>query len=168
MDPFALQVGNLLVGNERGAAGLEMAMVGPTLLACEDILVCICGADLGPHIEGTVAPSWKSVLIPAGAELRFHGAARGAWAYLCVAGGIDVPLVLGSRSTCSSAAFGGLEGRALQAGDILRAGAASAGGADAGARAGRWLRLDAVPPLGSRVVARAVPGPQDDLFTKVK
>jgi len=159
VDDFSLQVGNILVGNSRGAAGLEMAQSGPKLRAASDAVVALCGADLGATIDGTPAPRWKSFAVRAGQVLSFTGARGGAWGYLCVAGGFAVPLVLGSRSTCLRGGFGGFDGRALRPGDVLAAGALPRS-----ARAGRFLRPSDVPVHGTHAVVRAVPGPQADRF----
>jgi antagonist of KipI len=159
VDGFSLQVGNLLVGNPRGAAGLEMALCGPTLRVTADTLIAVCGADLGASLDGEPVPRWKSVAVRAGQALAFGGARSGAWAYLCVAGGIEVPPVLGSRSTCLRGGFGGLAGRALGSGDLLEAGQPSRS-----ARAGRSLRPSDVPSYGTRAGVRALPGPQADRF----
>lgn len=159
VDDFSLQVGNLLVGNPRGAAGLEMALSGPRLRATSDVVIALCGADLGATIDGTPAPSWKSIAVRAGQALSFAQSRAGAWGYLCIAGGIEVPAVLGSRSTCLRGSFGGFHGRALRTGDVLAAGAATGA-----ARAGRFLRSSDVPVYGTHAVVSAVPGPQADRF----
>jgi antagonist of KipI len=158
-DDFSLQVGNLLVGNPRGAACLEMALRGPTLHVSADTLIAVCGADLGASLDGEPVPRWKSFAVRAGQMLSFAGARAGAWGYLCVAGGIAVPLVLGSRSTYLRGSFGGFAGRALRAGDVLEAGEPSPC-----ARAGRSLRPPDMPAYGERAGVRALPGPQADRF----
>lgn len=122
MDTAALRIANLLVGNDESAAGLELTLVGPTLRFEGDALLAICGGDLTPCIDGRPAPAWRPVGARSGATLSFAGAASGCRAYLAVAGGIDVPIVLGSRSTCLRAGFGGLDGRPLRDGDLLPVG----------------------------------------------
>ncbi len=159
MDAFSLQVGNLLVGNPRGAACLEMALGGPTLRATADGLIAVCGADLGASLDGEPVPRWKSVVVRAGQVLRCGGARAGAWGYLCVAGGIEVPPILGSRSTCLRGGFGGFAGRALRSGDVLLAGDPSKR-----ARAGRSLRPSDEPAYGTHAGVRALAGPQADRF----
>ncbi len=119
MDPLALRVANGLVGNEPGDAGLEATLVGPSLRFAVDTLIAICGGDLSPRVNEAVVPNWRPVWIRSGSELRFGGAAAGCRAYIAVAGGFDVPKVLGSRGTYFQARFGGLDGRPLQAGDRL-------------------------------------------------
>ena len=123
MDRFALISGNLLVGNPEGAAALELVFLGPELHFTQDALVAVTGADLPPKLDGSPLRIWESFQVRAGQVLSFDFLKRGARAYLCVAGGIDVPVVLGSRSTYALGALGGHEGRALRAGDILPVGA---------------------------------------------
>ena len=114
IDGFALQVANLLVGNARSEAGVEIAMGGLALRALRETVVAICGADLHATLDGEAAPLWKSFAVRGGQELTWDRPARGAWAYLAVAGGIDVPTVMGSKSTYLRANVGGLCGRALR------------------------------------------------------
>ena len=158
MDRFALEIGNILLGNERGAAALEIALRGPTLRVLRDLSLCVCGADLGATLAGAAVPLWKAVRARQGDEISFTAQQRGVWAYLCVQGGIDVPMVLGSRSTYLRAGLGGMEGRALKIGDVVRAFSSSVGSPDL------TLPPGMTPALGSRVEVRAVPGPQDSLF----
>jgi antagonist of KipI len=124
-----------------------------------DTLIAVCGADLGASLDGKPVPRWKSLAVRAGQVLAFGGARAGAWAYLCVAGGIEVPLVLGSRSTFLRGGFGGFAGRALRSGDVLATGEPSRG-----ARSGRSLRPSDEPVYETRAGVRALPGPQADRF----
>lgn len=127
MDRFALEAANLLVGNERGMAALEMTLTGATLEFHEDALVALCGAEMDARAEdGPPLPGWRPVLVRSGTVLRFGRALRGARACLAVAGGIAVPAVLGSRSTHVPSRLGGFAGRALQPGDRLQAGTPTA------------------------------------------
>jgi len=114
MDPVALSLANALVGNEAGEAALEITVIGPELAFEEDTLVAVCGAEF----KGSF-PHNRPVLARAGSRFNVGRAVRGARAYLAVAGGFDVPAVLGSRSTYLPGRFGGLEGRALKHGDAL-------------------------------------------------
>ncbi len=122
MDRFALRAANLLVGNDERAAALEIVFMGPALRFTADALVAVTGAELPPKLDGDPRPTWTSLAVRAGQTLSFDYLRRGARAYLAVAGGIDVPLVLGSRSTYALGALGGHEGRALKAGDVLSLG----------------------------------------------
>ncbi|HLX01322.1 MAG TPA: allophanate hydrolase, partial [Trinickia sp.] len=119
LDTLALEVGNRLVGNRPQAAALEVTM-GPTVLRfARATRVAITGTEFGSTLDGKPVYSWWSLPVKAGQELILHAAKRGMRAYVCVAGGIDVLPMLGSRSTDLGARFGGLGGRALKDGDRL-------------------------------------------------
>jgi antagonist of KipI len=128
-DPWSRAVANLLVGNQPGDAVLEMTLVGPTLAvrAASGVTIGLAGADLGARIrEGRRLAPGRSHRLAAGDVLEFpgtglNGTAAGSRAYLALPGGVDAPIVLGSRSTCLAAGFGGLDGRALHAGDTVAA-----------------------------------------------
>ena len=125
MDQYALRAANLLVGNDEGSAVLEAVFMGPELEFSEDAVVAVTGAELPPRVDGELRESWTALQVEAGQTLSFDYLRSGARAYIAVAGGIDVPVVLGSRSTYTLGALGGLDGRNLQAGDELRIAAAS-------------------------------------------
>ena len=116
MDAFALRVANLIVGNEGDAAGLEFAFGGPRLKFSAEALVAVCGGEFGS------VPAWRLVRVSAGGELSLEKCRLGCRGYLAVAGGFDVPVVLGGRGTDLRGGFGGHEGRALRAGDVLKVG----------------------------------------------
>ena len=120
-DPWSLAIANLLVGGEPDAAALEMTLVGPTLVARRSTIVGLAGADLGGRVGGRRLAPGRSHRIEAGETIEFPGdASEGrARAYLALPGGIDVPEVLGSRSTCLAAGFGGIDGRPLRTGDVV-------------------------------------------------
>ena len=160
MDLFAHSVANLLVGNARAAAALELTFVGPCLRFLADAVVGIAGADLQPKLDGVLMPSWCAFAAPQGAVLHFAGARDGARAYLAVAGGIDVSVVLGSRSTFTRGALGGFAGRALQHGDRIRVAAGAVEHVQ-----GRAIPAQAVPTYGHDHVVRVVLGPQHEAFT---
>jgi antagonist of KipI len=117
MDPIALRIANLLVGNAESAAGLEVTLVGPKLRFHKDLLISICGGNLSPSIAGKAIPLWRPIWVRGGSTLDFGRSAKGCRAYISVAGGIDVPEVLGSQSTYLRARLGGFSGRALKEGD---------------------------------------------------
>ena len=152
MDRLALRAANLLVGNDEGAACLEAVFMGPQIEFTSDALVAITGAELPPKIDGEPRPTWTSFAVKAGETLSFDFLRAGARGYIAVAGGIDVPVVLGSRSTYAIGALGGIDGRAIQAGDELPVGAASAG------EAGKAVPEDLRRGPGSSVELRVVPG----------
>lgn len=126
MDRLALKVANRLVGNPDDAAALEVTLKGPRIEFDRDCLIAICGGELAPKIADVSIPGWRALVVRAGAELYFGAPRWGSRAYIAVAGGIDVPEVLGSRSTYLRAGLGGFEGRPLRAGDELSLGEASA------------------------------------------
>jgi biotin-dependent carboxylase-like uncharacterized protein len=125
MDRFSLRAANMLVGNDEGAAVLEVVFLGPELEFTSDALVAVAGADLPPKVDGEARDGWSSFAVKAGQVLSFDYLKGGARAYIAVSGGIDTPVALGSRSTYTLGALGGLEGRNLQAGDTLLVGAAA-------------------------------------------
>ncbi len=126
LDPFALAAANQLVGNPPGAAGVEITAGGADLRIQRTATIALAGADLGASLDGRPIPLWTAVRVDAGATLRLAGRRQdwGGRAYLAAAGGVDVPPVLGSRSTDLAGGFGGLDGRALRAGDLLPLGSA--------------------------------------------
>src|SRR5690606_37894103 len=107
MDLPALQMANLLVGNARNAAALEVTLLGPTLLLEDDVILCVTGADLDATLDQQPIPLARAVHAHAGSRLAFGGRRAGCRAYVAFAGGIDVPPVLGSRSTDVRGAIGG-------------------------------------------------------------
>ena len=123
MDHRAFRLGNRLLGNDEGAAGLEMTVTGPTLRFDRDSVIVLTGADLGATLDGEAVPTWTPTAVPAGGTLTL-GAVTGAGVrgYLLVRGGLDVPAYLGSRSTFTLGQFGGHGGRTLAAGDVLHLG----------------------------------------------
>src|SRR5437588_3323386 len=119
MDRFALRAANLLVGNDENDSVMEATFLGPELRFTADALVAVTGAELPPKVGGSPRPTWTSFAMKTGEILNFDFLKQGARAYIAVAGGIDVPVVLGSRSTYALGALGGFEGRPLRAGDVL-------------------------------------------------
>lgn len=128
MDQLSHELANRLVGNPATAATLEMTLTGDELEWPDGGRIAVTGAEMAPMISvGDSAeeclPMHRPVSIPAGARIRFQAARRGCRTYLAVAGGVEVPLVMGSRSTYLRACVGGFFGRPLQAGDMLPIGA---------------------------------------------
>lgn len=162
LDQFALRVGNLLVGNEESDAGLEATFLGPTLRFHFNATIAIAGGDLSPVLDGRPIPRWRSLSIPGGSTLSFTGPRDGIRSYVCVRGGIDVPIVMGSRSTFTRSQFGGFHGRALAAGNMLPVADRDS---DVVQPVGRSLASHAVPRYGHHQTLRVTMGPQDDAFT---
>jgi antagonist of KipI len=175
-DPVALAAANLLVGNSPDAAGLELTLKGPRLenTGEEALAIALVGADFEATIvagsrEEPVAPGSRSTLAP-GQFLASRFARDGVRAWLAIEGGVDVPLVLGSRSTLTGADSGGLEGRPLRRGDLLTIGPAARDrgtidDARAAAGARQWLDRHRTGARAGQTVLRILPGPQSDQFT---
>ena len=153
MDQFALRAANLLVGNDEGAAVLEAVFMGPELEFTGDAVVAVTGAELPPRVDGELRETWTSFRVRAGQVLSFDYLRSGARAYIAVGGGIDVPLVLGSRSTYALGALGGVDGRNVQAGDEILAGTACRPD-----RVGRSLPASLRRVPGASVELRVMPG----------
>jgi biotin-dependent carboxylase-like uncharacterized protein len=126
MDRFSLSVANWLVGNPEDTAVLEATFLGPELEFTSDATVAVAGAELPPKVDGEPRATWTSFHVKRGQTLAFDFLKSGARAYVAVSGGIDVPVVLGSRSTYTLGALGGFQGRKLFAGDELALGAGAA------------------------------------------
>jgi biotin-dependent carboxylase-like uncharacterized protein len=122
LDRRALILGNRLLGNDPGEAGLEITLIGPELVATGPAVVALTGADLGARLNDEPFPRWRPAAVAEDDVIWFEpgaGDGRGARAYLCVAGGFAIEPVLGSRSTDLTGQFGGIEGRPLVVDDVL-------------------------------------------------
>jgi antagonist of KipI len=123
LDVFALRVANLLVGNDELAAGLEITFGGLQLQFADERIVAWCGGDFDVQIESRSLPAGHATRLQACEELKFGRPQIGCRSWLAISGGVDVPIVLGSRSTDLRANFGGFRGRILRDGDVLQLGA---------------------------------------------
>ncbi len=160
LDDKAYTYGNALLGNLDGEACLEMTVKGVAIQFAGTGAIAITGADMVPHINGAVAPVNQRIEIADGDVLELGFAGKGLRAYLCVEGGIDVPLVYGSRSTNLKCGFGGFHGRKLQDGDVLSTCPV------AEYRRKAWgLPQEYQLPQDGDMTIRVIPGPQDDMFT---
>lgn len=119
MDAASHRIANALVGNGEESATLEMALSGPEIRFERSALAALFGARFDASLDGVRFPLARPVRVPAGARLRVGRAGEGCFGYLAVAGGIDVPSVLGSRSTYLPGGFGGLDGRLVGSGEAL-------------------------------------------------
>lgn len=151
MDRFATRIANLLVGNEPGAAVLEATFLGPELEFTAPAVIAVTGGELPPKVNGEERPTWESFAVKAGDRLSFGYLKSGARAYIAISGGIDVPVVLGSRTTYVLGALGGFEGRVLKAGDELPVG-------DGAGRAGLSLPETLRRPVVAPAELRMLPG----------
>lgn len=160
LDPLSLRLANALVGNAPDVAGLELRLMGPHLrLRGGPARLALCGSATPIEIIApapSLIPPGQSVLLPEGAELRIGPLRDSACACLAVAGGFDLPPVFGSLSTYVTAGLGGLEGRALRAGDLLPLAGSAPQGPD--------LMLPRAFDAGTGPI-RVVLGPQDGHFT---
>ncbi len=160
LDEPALRAANRALGNDEAAAGLECTIAGPTLRFLRTTRFAITGADLAPHLDRSDIGRWPvplgpPVLAREGQTLSFEGRRCGCRAYVAFEGGLDVPVVVASRSTDLTTGFGGHAGRALRAGDVLGSLAPSQKRSEATTRNA---------PLAAEVTARVVLGPQSDHF----
>jgi antagonist of KipI len=163
MDRRSYTLANRLVGNQDHAAALELTLKGPELLFEHDSIVAVTGADLTPSVSGIGIPLWTSVLMKAGSRLTFATRRAGARCYLAIAGGIDVPVVLGSRSTHLASQTGGVKGRTLAQGDVLVSGTPVP---HQRATIGRSVPEQLRPVYSTGATLRLVPGPQHSSFSE--
>ena len=152
MDRLALRTANLLVGNNEGAACLEAVFIGPQLEFTRDTYIAVTGGEMPIKIDGEERPSWSAIAVKAGQVLSFGFLKTGARIYISVAGGIDVPLALGSRSTYPIGALGGFKGRAIAKDDELPIGTAGH------VNEGRYLQEALRRRPGKSAELRVLPG----------
>jgi urea carboxylase len=163
MDGWALRLGNRVVGNPEGAAGIEMTMRGMTLVFREPTTIALAGADMGARLDGQRVPRYAPLDVESGQRLELGSVeGPGARAYLCVRNGLRVPAYLGSSATFTLGRFGGHAGRALAPGDVLKV--AWAGAVDVA----RPLSASFWPTLTKDWEIGVMPGPQGapDFFTE--
>ncbi|MDQ0302639.1 biotin-dependent carboxyltransferase family protein [Ancylobacter polymorphus] len=163
LDSMALRLANALVGNATGAAALEIRLLGPAFeVSGGPLRMALAGASADTEVtiggETQRYGAWRAIDVPEGARVRIGALAGSGCAVLAFAGGIDVPPVLGSRSTDLKGGFGGHEGRSLAAGDRLNLSNVR--------DLGPCLALPSPPVAETEVTLRAVPGPQADAFTE--
>ena len=160
MDISSLRLANLLVQNDEGQACLEITFIGLRLLAIRDLTIAITGGNLLPKVDGSLLPLWQTVSVRKNSEISFTGVRDGIRSYLAIAGGIQVPEIMGSKSTYIRGGIGGLEGRPLRKGDRLRI----------GPRHRRIplykIKQDLIPHYGREWKIRVIMGPQEDYFSK--
>jgi urea carboxylase len=157
MDSWSFRLANLLVGNDAGAAGLEVQYMGPTLKFQRDGVIAITGADMQPKLDGQPVPLWESVAVKAGQTLVLTSSKVGVRSYIAIAGGVDTPPWLGSRSTFHKAGVGGMQGRALQKGQVVPV-------AKGKGTPGRKAKADCRPTFATDKIwtIEVVAGPNDD------
>ncbi|MBT2637645.1 biotin-dependent carboxyltransferase family protein [Bacillus sp. ISL-39] len=160
MDSYSMQMANLLVGNPLGEGVLEAAVLGPSLEALTDASIAICGGDLEPMVNSSKVPMWKCFALKKGDILSFKTVINGARAYISFAGGIDVPLVLGSKSTFINGKLGGFKGRALESGDLVYG--------KPFVRKNRFVHKNLIPEYPREIEIRVIIGPHQDKFSQTE
>jgi antagonist of KipI len=160
MDDFSLQLANMLVKNDHNDACLEITMLGPELEALDDTQIAVTG-DISLRINGQDSEVWQTITVKSGDAISFGKVRTGCRAYLAVRDGINVPLVLGSRSTYMRGEIGGIKGRQLRAGDYIQ-------GFNAVLPIDCCLSLpmDRIPTFSAEIDVDVVLGPQLESFTE--
>ena len=158
MDPRAAATANILVGNPEDEAVLECTMLGPQLRFDAANTIALTGGDLMASLDGQPVPTYRAIAVQAGQTLRFQAPKTGCRAYIAFTGGLDIPRVMGSRSTYMKAKIGGFQGRKLQKDDVI---GFRAPGAPKNLNE-RYIYPEFIPrPV---YTIRVVMGPQDDAF----
>ncbi|WP_195335606.1 biotin-dependent carboxyltransferase family protein [Paraclostridium bifermentans] len=157
MDDYSLRVANVLVGNDEYEACIESLIIGPTIEFDEKSIIAITGGDLGPMLNGIRIDMYRSYIVSSGDVLSFSGMKNGCRTYIAFGGGIDVPIVMGSKSTYIKGKLGGYKGRELRDEDYIK-----------------LLKFDGninsilpkkyVKEHDKEIILRAVRGPQDNMF----
>jgi antagonist of KipI len=166
-DAVSLRIGNLILGNAEGAAGLEMTLVGGAFVFPEGAAIALAGSDFGAALDGVPVEMWTVVEVRTGQTLRLGATRTGARCYLCARGGIAVKLFLGSASTHVLSGLGGFAGRALRKGDELPIGDTADMDAQAGMpvlRKARRLSTRGRNLVAARSLLRVTAGPQSGWF----
>lgn len=164
MDRAAAKAANFLVGNKDSEAVLEFCLIGPELFFDETVNLAVGGGDFGIDVEGTLYPADRPVRVPAGKKVKITTGQAGLYGSLAVGGGLDIPPVMGSRSTSLRCGIGGFRGRALAAGDVIALRNPENGRKDL---SWRWVPPRRPVPQDSSAAARVrvIPGPQENMFT---
>ena len=165
MDRVASRMANVLVGNKDSEAVLEFCLIGPVLKFDETVNLAVCGGDFSIDVGGRVYPANKAVRVPAGITVKILTGKVGIYGSVAVGGGLDIPMVMGSRSTNLRCGIGGFHGRALMAGDEIALRHPENGRRDF---SWRWVpaRRLVSPDDPDITKVRVIPGPQEDMFTE--
>jgi len=160
MDEFSLRVANMLVKNDHGDACLEMTLLGPELEAVHDTQIAVAG-DMSFQVNGHEAETWQTLMVKNGDTVLFGKVRTGCRAYAAIRGGIDVPMVLGSRSTYARGGIGGMHGRQLKAEDYIE-------GIDTSRSFDQCLSLpnEFIPHFSAKIDVDVLLGPQLESFTQ--
>jgi len=168
LDQYSYRVANLLVGNDENAACLEITLLGPTFEVHGSAVIALTGALFQATLNEQPLPQWQAVEVKENDIITISEAKVGARGYLAVAGGFDVPMVMGSRSTYIRGKIGGFQGRPLQSGDKLEIGSPSK---EPLQYVGKLIPMEYVPTYvisadNDIITLRVIMGPQDDYFSK--
>ena len=157
MDSWSFRLANVLVGNEPGAAALECQFMGPALKFNSDRVIAITGADMSPKIDGAPVPLWESLKVKKDQILEMAFATVGARSYIAFSGGINTTPWLGSRSTFHKAGVGGIDGKAIQDGQIIPLNKSKS-------ITGRKIKKSSIPVMSTnkKWSVEVVKGPNDD------
>ena len=157
MDSWSFRLANVLVNNEPGTAALECQFMGPTLKFNDDRVIAITGADMSPKIDGTPVPLWESLEVKKDQVLEIAFATVGARSYIAFSGGINTTPWLGSRSTFHKAGVGGIDGNAIQDGQIIPLNKFKS-------VKGRKIKNSSIPVMSTnkKWLVEVVKGPNDD------
>lgn len=161
MDQKAFYLGNILVGNAKEESALEITFQGPRLRFEADNIIAVTGGDLSPQINNQVISMCQAIRVKSGDVLSFGGMKNGCRGYIAFAGGLDIPVVMGSKATLLRNNLGGMEGRKLQKGDKIGFSAPKTELPDMDRRKTPVEKYDS-----REIVLRVVPGPQDDCFSR--
>jgi len=160
MDSFSMIAANLLVGNTPNDACLEITLIGPELQALADTQIAVTGGKISVKINGKEAPMWQTLTVRKGDIVSIGKVESGCRCYLSVRGGINTPIILGSRSTYVRGCFGGVDGRQLKAGDVIEEFSA------APLNVVYKMPENLVPHFEDSFTVHVVLGPQADMFTE--
>jgi len=158
LDAFAFRAANMLVGNPDYPAVLEITIMGPRLEILVESDVAVTGAEMGMTLNEQPVEGWRSIRVKPGDILNIQQVKSGCRAYLAISGGIEVPIVMGSRATYVGGKLGGYRGRPLKEGDVIQSGDAKL------LNTQLKFPTDLIPKHLSEIIIRAIPGPQDDFF----
>lgn len=163
MDDYSLRLANILVGNDEYDAVLETTLNGPEISFNTNVVAAITGANMMPRVNGFTVSMWRSLKLSKGDVLSFDMVRAGTRGYISFAGGLDIPTVMGSRSTYVRGAIGGYEGRKLKSNDEINVRDKDF---PIEQLAGRVIPQQYIPQYDDSCIIRVVPGPQDDCFTE--
>jgi len=158
LDAYAFRAANMLVGNSPNAAVLEITIMGPRLEILNRADVALTGAEIRMTLNEKEVEGWISIRVKPGDILGIHQVKSGCRGYLAVSGGVEVPVVMGSRSTYVGGKLGGYQGRPLKEGDLIQCGQGKR------LKIPRKFPSDLIPKHPSQITICAIPGPQDDFF----